>query len=170
MLQTTFKPPTSWKSKIPPSADDRSFRKRIIQGEVQDENAFVLGGVAAHAGLFSTARDISIFAHAIITGGAPIVRRETLALFTRRQPSPPGTSRALGWDTPSSPSQSGKYFSPSSFGHLGYTGTSLWIDPERALSVTLLTNRTWPDCSNQAIKQIRPRFQDAVVEGLEKTV
>src|SRR5262249_37196928 len=99
MLQTTFKPPTSWKSKIPPSADDRSFRKRIIQGEVQDENAFVLGGVAAHAGLFSTARDISIFAHAIITGGAPIVRRETLALFTRRQPSPPGTSRALGWDT-----------------------------------------------------------------------
>ena len=95
-----------------------------------------------------------------------ILRPETLALFTRRQPAPPGTSRALGWDTPSSPSQSGKYFSPQSFGHLGYTGTSLWIDPERQLSIILLTNRTWPDCSNQAIKQIRPRFHDAIVEAL----
>jgi CubicO group peptidase (beta-lactamase class C family) len=89
-----------------------------------------------------------------------------VALFTRREPSPPGTSRALGWDTPSSPSQSGKYLSDSSFGHLGYTGTSLWIDPERQLSITLLTNRTWPDCKNEAIKQIRPKFHDAVVESL----
>jgi CubicO group peptidase (beta-lactamase class C family) len=89
-----------------------------------------------------------------------------VALFTRRQSSPPGTSRALGWDTPSGQSQSGKYFSRSSFGHLGYTGTSLWIDPERQVSVTLLTNRTWPDCSNQAIKEIRPKFHDAVMEAL----
>jgi len=89
-----------------------------------------------------------------------------LAVFTRRESAPPGTSRALGWDTPSSPSQSGKYFFPNSFGHLGYTGTSLWIDPERQLSMTLLTNRTWPDCSNQAIKQFRPKFHDAVIESL----
>jgi CubicO group peptidase (beta-lactamase class C family) len=166
MLQTTFNPPASWKSLIPPTADDRTFRKRVIQGEVYDENASVMGGVAAHAGLFSTASDVATFAHAMLCGGAPIVRRETLAVFTRRQSSPSDTSRALGWDTPSTPSQSGKYFLPSSFGHLGYTGTSLWIDPERQLSVTLLTNRTWPDCSNQAIREVRPRFHDAVAEAL----
>ncbi len=166
MLQTTFNPPSTWKSRIPPTANDQTFRKRIIEGEVYDENASVMGGVAPHAGLFSTASDVATFAHAMLNGGAPIARPETLSLFKRRETSPPGTSRALGWDTPSSPSQSGKYFSPSSFGHLGYTGTSLWIDPERQLSVTLLTNRTWPDCSNQAIKEVRPRFHDAVVEAL----
>jgi CubicO group peptidase (beta-lactamase class C family) len=102
----------------------------------------------------------------MLNGSAPVFRPETILLFTRRETSPRQTSRALGWDTPSKPSQSGKYFSSSSFGHLGYTGTSLWIDPERQLSVTLLTNRTWPDCSNQEIKQVRPRFHDAVVEAL----
>ena len=96
------------------------------------------------------------------------MRPETLALFTRRETAPAGTSRALGWDTPSSPSQSGKYFSARSFGHLGYTGTSLWIDPARQLSITLLTNRTWPDCSNKAIKDVRPAFHDAIVEALER--
>jgi CubicO group peptidase (beta-lactamase class C family) len=89
-------------------------------------------------------------------------------LFTRRQATPPGTSRALGWDTPSPPSQSGKYFSAGSFGHLGYTGTSLWIDSARRLSVTLLTNRTWPDCGNAAIKEVRPKFHDAVIEALQE--
>jgi serine-type D-Ala-D-Ala carboxypeptidase len=142
------------------------FRNRIIQGEVQDENAFILGGVAPQAGLFSTTKDLAKFAHAMLSEGYSLLRPETVALFTRRESAPPGTSRALGWDTPSRPSQSGKYFSPNSFGHLGYTGTSLWIDPTRQLSITLLTNRTWPDCSNQAIKQIRPKFHDAVIEAL----
>src|SRR5580704_4613817 len=152
-----------------PSASHRStLRNRIIQGEVQDENAYVLGGVAAQAGLFSTAADLAKFAHTMLQAGRPIVRPETVALFTRREAAPAGTSRALGWDTPSAPSQSGKYFSPQSFGHLGYTGTSLWIDPTRQLSIILLTNRTWPDCSNQAIKQIRPRFHDAVIEALQE--
>jgi serine-type D-Ala-D-Ala carboxypeptidase len=166
MSRTSYNPPASSKSKIPPTADDKIFRKRIIQGEVQDENASVIGGVAPHAGLFATASDIARFAEAMLNGGGPILRRETLSLFTRREVSPPGTSRALGWDTPSSPSQSGKYFSPSSFGHLGYTGSSLWIDPERQISITLLTNRTWPDCANQAIKEVRPAFHDAVMEAL----
>jgi len=148
-------------------SDTRStFRNRIIQGEVQDENAFVLGGVAGHAGLFSTAEDVVLFAHAVLKGGDPILRAETIARFTQRQSSPANMSRALGWDTPSQPSQSGKYFGPRSYGHLGYTGTSLWIDPDRQLSITLLTNRTWPDCSNQAIKQVRPNFHDAVMEAL----
>jgi CubicO group peptidase (beta-lactamase class C family) len=166
MSHTTFNPPVAWKSRILPTAEDRIFRKRIIQGEVQDENASVLGGVAGHAGLFSTAGDIAIFANAMLNGGARIVRAQTLTLFAKRQSSPPRTSRGLGWDTPSAPSQSGKYFSRSSFGHLGYTGTSLWIDPERQISMALLTNRTWPDCSNQAIKEVRPHFHDAVTEAL----
>ncbi len=167
MSRTAFNPPPAWRSSIPPTVDDRSFRKRIIQGEVQDENASVLGGVAGHAGVFATAEDLATFANAMLMGGRPIVRPETLAVFTQRETAPAGTSRALGWDTPSSPSQSGKYFSVNSFGHLGYTGTSLWIDPVRQLSITLLTNRTWPDCSNQAIRQVRPRFHDAVIEALE---
>ena len=167
MLHTAFRPPAAWHDSIPPTVDDHTFRHRVIQGEVQDENASVMGGVAGHAGLFATASDLAIFANAMLEGGRPILRPETLAVFTKRESSPAGTTRALGWDTPSSPSQSGKYFSATSFGHLGYTGTSLWIDPERQLSVTLLTNRTWPDCANQAIKQVRPRFHDAVVEALE---
>lgn len=191
MTYTIFNPPDDLRPHIPPTADERSFgadtpvrakqkshqppgggparsifRNRIIQGEVQDENAFVLGGVAGHAGLFSTAEDLALFAHAILSQSHPILRSETIHLFTQRQSAPPGTSRALGWDTPSRPSQSGKYFGPRSFGHLGYTGTSLWIDPDRELSITLLTNRTWPDCSNQAIKQIRPRFHDAIIEAI----
>ena len=169
MSHTCFNPPASWRASIPPTADDRTFRNRIIQGEVQDENASVLGGVAGHAGVFATAQDVATFAHVMLGGGTPILRPETISLFTRRQSNPPGTSRALGWDTPSSPSQSGKHFSSRSFGHLGYTGTSLWIDPERQLSVTLLTNRTWPDCTNKAIKEIRPKFHDAVIEALEKS-
>jgi len=200
MTNTTFNPPQEARAKIPPTADDRNLRHRIIQGEVQDENASTLGGVAGHAGLFSTAEDLARFAQAMLqsqdrhfegtSAGAtasretlrpslkkkeaspndaipgPILRPETVALFTARESAPPGTTRTLGWDTPSTPSQSGKYFGPRSFGHLGYTGTSLWIDPDRQLSITLLTNRTWPDCSNQAIKQIRPRFHDAVSEAL----
>jgi CubicO group peptidase (beta-lactamase class C family) len=106
----------------------------------------------------------------MLNGGSPILRPETVTLFTRRDAAPPGTPRALGWDTPSIPSQSGKYFSPNSFGHLGYTGTSLWIDPTRQLSITVLTNRTWPDCSNNAIKQVRPRFHDAVIAAIEKAI
>ena len=194
MIHTTFNPPPESRKNIPPTANEEgcgagalaretfnadpssanqqtrsTFRGRIIQGEVQDENASVLGGVAGHAGLFSTAEDVAKFAHAMLQGGHPILRPETVALFTRRESAPEGTSRALGWDTPSQPSQSGKYFGPNSFGHLGYTGTSLWIDPDRQLSITLLTNRTWPDCSNQAIKSVRPKFHDAVVEAMEKS-
>jgi CubicO group peptidase (beta-lactamase class C family) len=197
MINTTFNPPADSRAQIPPTADERTehqcgagaparekpaakaapapgetarstFRQKIVQGEVQDENAYILGGVAGHAGLFSTAEDLARFAHAMLHGGRPILRPETVALFTCRESAPPGTSRALGWDTPSAPSQSGKYFGPRSFGHLGYTGTSLWVDPDRQLSITLLTNRTWPDCANQAIKQVRPRFHDAIIEALNE--
>ena len=166
MTHSTFKPAPDLHPAIAPTVDDQTFRHRIVQGEVQDENASVLGGVAGHAGLFSTARDVATFAHTMLQAGTPILRPETLALFTKREGSPEGTSRALGWDTPSKPSQSGQYFSAASFGHLGYTGTSLWIDPEQRVSITLLTNRTWPDCANKAIQQVRPRFHDTVIGAL----
>jgi CubicO group peptidase (beta-lactamase class C family) len=173
LAHTCFSPPADLKLSIPPTEDDRTFRHRLIQGEVNDENASVMGGVAGHAGCFSTALDVSVFAHCMlwdgtppVKNGSPLVKKETLEIFTRRQGSPPGTSRALGWDTPSQPSQSGKYFSSRSYGHLGYTGTSLWIDPDRQLSITLLTNRTWPNRGSQSIKQIRPAFHNAVIESL----
>jgi serine-type D-Ala-D-Ala carboxypeptidase len=169
MTNTSFNPPKELRAEIAPSADDQTFRHRIIQGEVQDENASVLGGVAGHAGVFSTSTDLARFANAMLCGGGPILREETVRLFTRRELLPEGTSRALGWDTPSAPSQSGKYFGPESFGHLGYTGCSLWIDPQRRISITLLTNRTWPDCSEQGIKIVRPQFHDAIIESLEKS-
>lgn len=161
-----FNPPDEWKLRIPPTERDERFRHRILDGEVNDENAWILGGVAGHAGCFGTALAVAELAHCMLRGGSPMFQGHTVDLFTRRESRPAGTSRALGWDTPSAPSQSGKYFSARSYGHLGYTGTSLWIDPERQLSVTLLTNRTWPDRSSQAIKTIRPAFHDAVIEAL----
>jgi len=159
-----------WAAFIPPTERDRTYRRRSIRCEVHDENAWAMGGVAGHAGCFGEARAVAAFAQCMLRGGAPLFRAHTVELFTRREHSPPGTSRALGWDTPSSPSQSGRYFSPQSYGHLGYTGTSLWNDPERQVSVTLLTNRTWPDRKSQAIKQIRPAFHDAVMQAIEPAI
>ncbi len=166
MARATFNPPQALRGEIPPTVDDRVFRHRVIQGEVNDENASMMGGVAPQAGVFSTAADIAIFAHSLMSGAGLRLRPETVSLFTRRETTPVGTSRALGWDTPSLRSQAGRYFSQNSFGHLGYTGTSLWIDAERGISITLLTNRTWPDGSRQQIKTVRPRFHDAAMRSL----
>ena len=167
MANTRFNPSPDRKAMIPPTEDDRTFRHRVIQGEVNDENAWVMGGVAGHAGVFAPATDIARFAECMLRGGAPVFNRESVELFTRRETSPPASTRTLGWDKPSRPeSSSGKLFSDASFGHLGFTGTSLWIDPERRLSVTLLTNRTWPDRANQMIREVRPRVHDAIVEAV----
>jgi CubicO group peptidase (beta-lactamase class C family) len=169
MLFTGYNPREDWRPFIAPTVDDRDFRSRVIQGEVHDENAWVMSGVSGHAGLFSNAPDLAQFALCMLRLGSPILKPATLNLFTRRDAIPEGTSRALGWDTPSIPSQSGQTFSSRSFGHLGYTGTSLWCDPIRQLSITLLTNRVWPDRRSQAIKYIRPRFHDAVVQALNES-
>lgn len=154
---------------IPPTEDDREFRHRVIQGEVNDENASVMGGVAGHAGLFANAYDLALFAECLLRAGAPVFQSETVRIFTSRRSAPPGSSFAVGWDTPSPPSQSGQCLSSRAFGHLGFTGTSLWIDPERQLSITLLTNRTWPDRQSHAIKQLRPAVHDAIVRALFPT-
>ncbi len=167
MNETGYLPSAELVERIPPTVKDESFRHKIIRGEVHDENAWVMGGISGHAGVFGTAYDVALFGLCMLRLGSPILKPQTVNKFTQRENAPPGTSRALGWDTPSQPSQSGRYFSPRSFGHLGYTGTSLWCDPSRQLSVTLLTNRVWPECQSQAIKEVRPRFHDAIVEALE---
>ena len=166
MTQTRFCPPPEWKNSIPPTEDDRTFRHRVIQAEVNDENASVMNGIAGHAGLFAPAVDVARYAECMLRGGSPIFQPGTVELFTRRDDCPIGTSRALGWDTPSEPSTSGRYFSARSFGHLGFTGTSLWIDPGRGLSVTFLSNRIWPDRATRAIRQVWPLLHDAIVEAL----
>ncbi len=155
------------------AATERSrTRGRILRGEVHDENAAFMGGVAGHAGLFSTASDLFTFSRMILNGlaGRPgLISKKTLEEFLTRQGTP-GSSWALGWDTPSgsprSPSSSGRFFSKRSFGHLGYTGTSLWIDPDRALTVVLLTNRVHPTSRNVRIRPFRPYLHDRVCEEL----
>jgi CubicO group peptidase (beta-lactamase class C family) len=141
-----------------------------VHGEVHDENAFGLGGVAPHAGLFSTARSLGAFAQMMLNGGAyggrRLLKSETIALFTRRVNLVSGSSRALGWDTPSEPSSAGSLFSASSYGHTGFTGTSLWIDPERELFAILLTNRVHPTRENPKIAELRPAFHDAVQKAI----
>jgi len=169
MAATGFCPPPAMRAAIPPTEEDATFRQRRIQGEVQDENAWVMNGVAGHAGLFSNVPDLLRFAGAILrsTKSAGSAQRAslfdpaTLEQFAQRQP-PQGSSRALGWDTPSDPSSSGTHFSRHSIGHLGYSGCSLWIDLDTAVAVVLLTNRTWPDRKCQLIREVRPAFHDAV--------
>jgi CubicO group peptidase (beta-lactamase class C family) len=171
MSSSRFCPEQKLRDSIPPTEHDRSFRHRVIQGEVHDENASVMGGVAGHAGLFSSALDplrisACILEDGVTQSGMQLFSRQTLAQFAEPARQPPGTSRALGWDTPSAPSSSGNFFSRRSIGHLGFTGTSLWIDLDAGIAVSLLTNRTWPDRSNQAIRELRPRFHDAVRRDL----
>ncbi|HEX6773662.1 MAG TPA: serine hydrolase domain-containing protein [Acidobacteriaceae bacterium] len=167
MSTTRYCPDEALRALIPPTEIDRSFRHSMIQGEVQDENASVMDGVSGHAGLFSNVADPLRFASCILAGGLTVsgerlFTAQAIAQFAQVANRPPGTSRALGWDTPSAPSSSGSFFSRHSIGHLGFTGTSLWIDLEARLAIVLLTNRTWPDRSNQAIRALRPRFHDVL--------
>lgn len=177
MAATAFNPPARAHKAIPPTEDDTVLRHRIIQGEVQDENAWVLGGTAGHAGLFSNVPDLLRFSQEILDAarrpsgagfaGAKLYQAATIERFAERQ-GPEGSSRALGWDTPSENSSSGRHFSPHSIGHLGYSGCSLWIDLDAEVAVVLLTNRTWPDRRNQSIRELRPDFHNAVREALSR--
>ena len=176
LAATRFNPAAEQRSLIPPTEIDNQFRHRRIQGEVQDENAAVLNGVAGHAGLFSNVSDLLHFASEILAGsrnvptktGSPLFTSHTVECFALRQ-GPEGSSRALGWDTPSQESSAGHHFSANSIGHLGFSGCSLWIDLDAAVAAVLLTNcTTWPDRQSQLIKQVRPAFHDAVREALSR--
>ncbi len=138
---------------------------------VHDENAYAMGGVARHAGLFSSARDLAVFAQMLLNGGfygeTRLLRPATIRRYATRQAE--ASSRALGWDTPSAGSSAGDYFSAASFGHTGFTGTSLWIDPRQELFVVLLTNRVNPTRANTAHVALRRAVHDAVQRAIVDT-
>ncbi|HYL83473.1 MAG TPA: glycoside hydrolase family 3 N-terminal domain-containing protein [Candidatus Angelobacter sp.] len=169
MQDSMYRPPKKLWPQIAPTEIDNNYRHRLIQGEVHDENAFAIGGVSGHAGVFSTAPDLAAFCQMLLNGGVyahqRILRRATVAQFTVPQQLSGGT-RTLGWAVPTEGSLSGHYFSAHSFGHTGFTGTSIWIDPDRQLFVVLLTNRVHPTRENQKIQQVRRDFHDAVMQAL----
>jgi len=171
MKDSMYKPPKKLWPTIAPTEIDNNFRHRLIQGEVHDENAFAIGSVSGHAGVFSTAPDLAALCQMLLNGGVyahqRILRRTTVAQFTMPQQLSGGT-RTLGWAVPTSGGLSGHYFSAHSFGHTGFTGTSIWIDPEpdRQLFVVFLTNRVHPTRENQKIQQVRRDLHDAVMQAL----
>jgi CubicO group peptidase (beta-lactamase class C family) len=152
------------------STENCPWRGRVLDGEVHDENAWIMGGVAGHAGLFATARQVWRFAQSLLDGlqgHAWLVSTATLRTFTTRQGIPEESTWALGWDTPTpGRSSAGRYFSPAAIGHLGFTGTSLWIDPAQQVIVTLLTNRVHPSRQREGIRAFRPLIHDAVMRAL----
>jgi beta-N-acetylhexosaminidase len=169
MKDTMYRPPRKLWPAIAPTEIDDNLRHRLVQGEVHDENAFAIGGVSGHAGVFSTAPGLAAFCQMLLNGGVyahqRILRRVTIAQFTAPQQLSGGT-RTLGWAVPTEGGSSGHYFSAHSFGHTGFTGTSIWIDPDRQLFVVLLTNRVHPTRENIKIQQVRPALHDAVMQAL----
>jgi CubicO group peptidase (beta-lactamase class C family) len=167
MRNTGFKPVNAGGDPLAvPTEVDSTFRMKLIQGEVHDETAYLLGGAAGHAGLFSTAEDLSRFASMMLNDGVidgvRFLDRRTIKEFTMRPEEPNARDRALGWDLKSSDgySSAGRFFGPNSFGHTGFTGTSIWIDPDAKLFAILLTNRVYPTRDNRAVIAIRPQFAD----------
>jgi beta-glucosidase-like glycosyl hydrolase/CubicO group peptidase (beta-lactamase class C family) len=169
MSHSIFNPPQALRSRIAPTENDTTYRKRQLQGEVDDGNAYAMGGIAGHAGLFTTANDLAVFAQMMLNGGIyahqRIFPRSLVEQFTTSQKIG-DSSRALGWDVPTDNSSSGHYFSQRTFGHNGFTGTSIWTDPEKDLFVILLTNRVYPSAANDKIRQVRPAVHDAILSAL----
>jgi CubicO group peptidase (beta-lactamase class C family) len=145
-------------------------RKRLLVGEVDDENAYAMGGVAGHAGLFAPVREVDAIARELLAcwhGRSDFVPQRIIREFWTRDKTVPGSTWALGWDTPSPQgSSSGRHFPPDAVGHLGFTGTSIWIEPAREIAVTLLTNRVHPRRDNQAIREFRPKIHDLIMEAI----
>jgi len=180
VAQRVFGPLGMRDTRFTPNLADASLRRRIVatendparggllRGTVDDQNAWALGGVAGHAGLFASARDLAVFAQMLLDGGMyhgkQIVLPETVARWTARQSAL--SSRALGWDTPAPGASSGRYSSPRSFGHTGFTGTSLWLDPERSLFVVLLMNRINSRGASEGHLQVRRDVMDAVQSAI----
>ncbi|HTI42390.1 MAG TPA: serine hydrolase domain-containing protein [Vicinamibacterales bacterium] len=163
-----FNPPQLWRARTAPTEFDQ-WRGRLLVGEVHDENAAALGGIAGHAGLFGTAASVGAYARhlmQVLDGRSGVFRRTTLEEFVSKRADIPGSSRALGWDTMLPTSSCGTKMSARAFGHTGFTGTSLWIDAEKDVYVVLLTNRVHPTRSNEAIKRIRPAVHDSVISEL----
>ena len=172
MNSTFYNPPKEKLHRIVPTEISDQYRIGLIHGEVHDENAHSIGGVAGHAGLFSTAQDLAKFSQMMLNRGiygwTRIFKAETVDLFTQPANIVEGSSRCLGWDSPDGESSGGVYLSDKSFGHTGYTGTSLWIDPENQITVILLTNAVHPNRSWKKPKYFdwRQRIHSAIYETL----
>ena len=146
------------------------WRGRIIRGEVHDENCAALGGVAGHAGLFGTAHGVAVFGRSLLDCLHDRSDHWPKALLTAALAERDGGSHVLGWDRKdAADSAGGRRLGPKSFGHLGFTGTSIWCDPERDVVVVLLTNRVHPSRANEKIKGFRPAFHDGVVAAFDGT-
>jgi len=145
-------------------------RKRMLVGEVHDDNAYAMGGVAGHAGLFAPVREVDRIARELIAcyqGRSELVPQKVIREFWRRDAAVKDSTWALGWDTPApSRSSSGQHFSPTAVGHLGFTGTSVWIEPDREIAISLLTNRVHPKRDNEGIRELRPKIHDLIMETI----
>ena len=169
MNSTYFNPNHSLKKLCAPTEIDNYWRMRALQGEVHDEASSMLNGVAGHAGLFSTADDISKLIAVLMNKGKlnnqQFIQQSTVELFTKRYSEE--STRAIGWDTRSETgSSSGDYFSMSSFGHTGFTGTSIWADPEKHFFVIFLTNRVYPTRNNSKLGKVRPLLHNLIYKDL----
>jgi serine-type D-Ala-D-Ala carboxypeptidase len=179
-----YLPPPEWRSRIAPTERD-PWRGRVLRGEVHDENAAVMGGVSGHAGLFGSAGDLLGFAEWLLdvwndgtterrknahsaAPDVPTFRRSVVETFATRQNLVPGSSRALGWDTPDSGSSAGTHLSSHSIGHTGFTGTSLWIDFDHHVAIVLLSNRVHPTRNNPRWAPVRAAVADLVMATLFK--
>ena len=161
-----FTPPRPWRERTAPTEVD-PWRGRLLVAEVHDENAWALGGTAGHAGLFGTIGATGAFARIALRtlqSDTPLARRDTLRAFVRAT-GVPSSSRALGWDTMLPTSSCGRRMSARAFGHTGFTGTSLWVDPDRGIYVALLANRVHPTRDNEIFKAFRPRIHDEVMKA-----
>jgi CubicO group peptidase (beta-lactamase class C family) len=170
MNSTFFNPPDSLINKIAPTEYDNYWRNKLVWGEVHDETASLLNGVAGHAGLFSTAKDVSNLLQLLLNSGTfnghQIIKPATVKLFTTRYSDK--STRALGWDTKSGEgSSAGNLLDITSFGHTGFTGTSIWVDPTRELFVVFLTNRVYPTRENKKLYKVRPVLYNAVINALD---
>jgi len=169
MRDTQYKPDSSLLPRIAPTEYD-SYRQRLIWGTVHDENAAALGGVAGHAGLFSSARDLSRFAQMYLNfgrlDGKQVLDRNTVLAFQRTRDSS-FSNRAIGWEKPTGGNSAGRRMSPAAFGHTGFTGTSIWMDPANDVFVVLLTNRVNPTRQNNRVGPARVAVADAALSVLE---
>jgi serine-type D-Ala-D-Ala carboxypeptidase len=170
MRETMFRPPARLRDRIAPTEVD-PWRQRHLRGEVHDENAFALGGVSSHAGLFSTATDLVRLAQMYLGNGTldgqRFLSQQTIDLFTRVQDSTL-SNRALGWETPNGTNSAGRLMSRRSFGHTGFTGTSFWVDRDRGVFVILLSNRVNPTREHRGITGVRTAVADAVIGALTR--
>lgn len=169
---TGYNPASKLLDRIPPTEQDNVLRHALVHGVVHDENAYLMGGVSGHAGLFSTASDLSRLAQMYLNGGTyngrRIVSAQTIRLFMKRQMIPPTSPRALGWDTAVKGSFAGDLASPRAIIHTGFTGTSIYIDPDRDAFIILLTNRVNPTRKSALISQARPTIHTAILATLDQ--